>query len=246
MQLAAASAPASRWATEPTQVWVCVSQIDWTHSALLVHGPSPTAKPHALVFGSHTDERQTRCPTATEQVATVVGVPGSWVPFVSLASHVPLPPGGALHHCEDRQSASVVQADVQRPLVVSQTLPMCPAQSALVEHLPHVPTIEPVRKQKGSSIVPQGSVAVLPKSPLHVTQVDELVLHTGSSLGHVAEVVHWTHVSVAVLQVCVAPEHCELRRHATHSPWFAPVVAQIVERHSTAPSAPVQGPSPFA
>jgi orotate phosphoribosyltransferase-like protein len=65
-------------------------------------------------------------PTASEQVATVVGVDGSGLPLTSLASHIPRLPGAALHHWEERQSASVLHSAVQSPLVVSQFLPECP------------------------------------------------------------------------------------------------------------------------
>jgi hypothetical protein len=42
-----------------------------------------------------------------EQVATVAGIDGNGVPLTSLAVHIPRAPGAALHHCEDRQSASL-------------------------------------------------------------------------------------------------------------------------------------------
>jgi hypothetical protein len=93
------------------------------HSALFVHGPSPTAKPHWFVLGSHTVEMQTRIPTAVVQVDTVVGVDGSVVPLASLATHIPRAGATALHHCDELQSASVAHSFVQRPLVVSQRSP---------------------------------------------------------------------------------------------------------------------------
>jgi hypothetical protein len=229
-----------------TQVWVVASHVPWMHWALRVHGPSPTAKPHSLLFMSHAPDTQTRCPTAVVQAATLAGIVGSDCPFFSFASHVPEPPGAASHHCDERHSESVWQWAVQRPLVVSQTVPSCPLQSAFSVHLPHVPARDPVRKQKGALIDPQGSAAVLPKSPSQKTQVEDVTSQTGRALPQSVELTHWTHALVFVSQVGVAPEHCELTRQATQSPWFDPAIAQIVERQSVAPSAAVHGPSPFA
>jgi len=216
------------------------------HSALVVHGPSPTAKPHWLVFASHTVEMHTRIPTVAVQVATVVGVVGSVVPFASFATHMPRAPGAALHHWEDMQSASVAQVEVQRPLVVSQMSPVCPAQSELIPHLPHVPVVLPDRKQKGSPDVGQASVAVLPLSPLQVAHADDAGLQTGSAVGHIADVVHCAHALVVRLQLGVALGHCESITHASQRPLFTPVVAQMFERQTALPFVPVHGPSPFA
>jgi hypothetical protein len=66
--------------------------------------------------------------------------------------------------------------------------------SAFVVHLPHSPGVAPDSKQNGSAIVPQGSAALEPKSPSQDTHFESGTLHTGVSLGHRAEVVHWTHV----------------------------------------------------
>jgi hypothetical protein len=87
---------------------------------------------------------------------------------------------------------------------------------------------------------------VLPKSPLQGTQVDDVVLHTGSVLGQLEDAVHWTQVPEVVLQTGVPPEHCVLVKHATHSPLPASVASQSVDRQSVAPSAAVHGPSPLA
>ena len=53
------------------------------------------------------------------------------------------------------------------------------------------------------------------------------------------------HLFVVASQIGALPMHCELSVHCSQSPMFGPVVAQIVERHTAAPFAPEQGPSPF-
>jgi tagatose-1,6-bisphosphate aldolase non-catalytic subunit AgaZ/GatZ len=63
---------------------------------------------------------------------------------------------------------------------------------------------------------------------------------------HCVESVHWTQVLVVMLQYGVGAEHCESMVQASQLPWLGPVVAQIVDRHTTSPSVPVQGPSPLA
>jgi hypothetical protein len=87
--------------------------------------------------GSHAPERQTRIPTAGEQVDTVLGVDGSGVPFASFGWHMPAPPDGASHHfVGDMQSVSTVQAVVHVPLVVSH-VGWSLSQSADVRHPTH-------------------------------------------------------------------------------------------------------------
>lgn len=125
-------------------------------------------------------------------------------------------------------------------------LPKCPTHWALAVHFPHCPAPLPDKVQNGSPIDPQASVAVEPKSPLHMKHVDEDVSHTGSALGQSDAEVHWTQAWVTVLQDGVAPEHCVSDVHATQRPGFDPVTTQRVDRQSTAPFATVQGPSPMA
>lgn len=79
-----------------------------------------------------------------------------------------------------------------------------------------------------------------------IVQRPVVVLQTGSSLGQVADVVHWTQVPVDVLHTGVDPEQLALDRQATQSPDSGPLVEQRVERQSAVPSVAVQGPSPFA
>jgi hypothetical protein len=229
-----------------THVSVFGSQVPTLHSALLVQGPSPTAKPQALVFVSQTLDTHTRLPTVTSHVATLDGVIGSDLPLTSLASHMPRVPPVALHHWDDRQSESEAHSDVQSPLVVSQRWPECPAHSAFVPHLPHCPAIAPERKQKGSAIVPHDSDVAAPKSPSQATHVEVGTSHTGSSLGHLAELVHWTQAFVVALQAGVAPEHCEFIVQATQRFSFGPVVAQMADRQSVVPSDESHGPSLLA
>jgi hypothetical protein len=71
------------------------------------------------------------------------------------------------------------------------------------------------------------------------------VLHDGTSDGHIADVVHSMQV-LDVLQTGVPVGHWELITQASQRPWFWPLVAHTMDRHTLAPSAPVQGPSPFA
>jgi hypothetical protein len=74
----------------------------------------------------------------------------------------------------------------------------------------------------GAKVDEQGSVTLVPLSPLQTTHVSVVPSQTGSAAGHVPEATHCSHL-----------------------PAFGPVVAQIVERHTTVPSPAVQGPSPF-
>ena len=129
---------------------------------------------------------------------------------------------------------------------MSQTVPVWPWQSAFVMHFPHWPAIEPARKQKGCVVVPHGSVAVLPLSPLQGTQVSDAVSQSGVEPEHCDESVHWKQVLVVALQCGAVPGHCESITQATQLPELVPVVAQIVERHTVSPLLPVQGPSPLA
>jgi hypothetical protein len=119
--------------------------------AVPLHGPSPLAKPHLLSVGSHAPEMQTRAPTVSLQVATVAGEAGSGVPFASLGTQEPEPPVAALHHWLEAQSPSTLHARPQAPEGASQIGPSgCPAQSALLVHLPHCPAAVPLVVQKGA------------------------------------------------------------------------------------------------
>jgi hypothetical protein len=206
------------------------------------------ARPHLLSLVSQTPDLQTRVPTAGVQVATVVGVDGSAVPLSSLATQLPLPPLGALHHCLlASQSASVWQAVPQAPLVGSQIGPPAwPVQSALVLHLPQLPALEPVPTQNGAE-VPQAALADEPESPLQATQVSLVESQTGvlpvQAVALVAE--HCTQVLVVASQAGVGLEQSASVLHASHLPLFGPVVAQWVERHTVAPFIAVQLPSPL-
>jgi hypothetical protein len=117
----------------------------------------------------------------------------------------------------------------------------------LVAHLPHWPAIDvPVRKQKGLVAVGQGSVEALPLSPLQATQVDVLVLQIGVAPLHCELLVHWTQLPVLVLQTGIAPEQSESIAHPTHTPVVAPVLPHFCERQTESPLPELQGPSPLA
>src|SRR5262249_23164401 len=124
-----------------------------------------------LSLGSHTPDWQTRIPTLPMHVETVEGVVGSGVPFASFGWHMPGAGATASHHWVALQSVSLKQPETQSPVVVLHTLPVWPAQSALVVHLPHAPAIGPERKQNGEP-AGHGSCVVLPLSPVHATQVE--------------------------------------------------------------------------
>src|SRR4051794_15890562 len=102
----------------------------------------------------------TRAPTASEHFATSEGVDGSGVPLSSLGTHIPVPPTGPLHQSLVGQSASSWHPVMQSPVVVSQVMPVWPAQSASTAHRPHSPAIDPVRKQNGSAVVSHGALPV--------------------------------------------------------------------------------------
>ena len=153
----------------------------------------------------------------------------------------------SLHQLPVGQSVSVRQPLMHSPVVVLQMLPVWPAQSALVMHMPHSPMFVPERKQKGwlgpsshASEVPE------PMSPLQGTQVEEVVSQTGVMPEHIAEEVHCTQVLVVVLQVGAELGHCESIRQATQLPALVPEVAQMFDRHTVSPLLSVHGPSPLA
>jgi len=104
----------------------------------------------------------------------------------------------------------------------------------------------PPRKHSGSLAVPHASFVPEPKSPSHGAQVEVAGSQTGVAPAHAALLVHCTQVLVVVLQTGVAPEHWESMMHPAQVPAVGPVVAQIPDRHTAAPSAPVHGPSPLA
>jgi hypothetical protein len=89
---------------------------------------------------------------------------------------------------------------------------------ASLVHLPQAPV---VRLQVGAVVEEQGSVVVVPLSPLHATHPSLVASHTG-----------------------VFPEHAALDVHCTHLPASAPV-PHCVERQTIEPSTGVHGPSPF-
>src|ERR1700733_12500962 len=114
---------------------------------------------------SQTPEMHTRMPTVGVQVDTLTGIDGSGVPFGSFASHWPMPPAGALHHCELLHSESTVHPLVQSPVLVLHTSPIWPWQSVSFVHMPHCPIFGPARKQNGAPMVEHGSCVLPPKSP---------------------------------------------------------------------------------
>jgi hypothetical protein len=103
---------------------------------------------------------------------------------------------------------------------VSHDLPACwpLAQSASVVQRPQAP----VAVHSGFAAVGHASVAFEPLSPLHAAHALAVASQTG-----------------------VVPLHVEESAHASQSPAFAPVVAQIFDRHTVAPFEAVHGPSPF-
>jgi hypothetical protein len=119
-------------------------------------------------------------------------------------------------------SASFEHLGPHEPLVGLQNGPPCvavpPVQSPSTVHLPHPPDGE----HHGLPVVGQSSVPVVPLSPLHGEHAFVCVSQTGFAAGHV-----------------------ELATHSSHFPVFGPVVAQMVERQTMPPFAPVHGPSPF-
>jgi hypothetical protein len=106
--------------------------------------------------------------------------------------------------------------------------------------------MEPARKQKGFVAVGQGSVEVVPLSPLQATQVFVLVLQTGVLPPHCEELVHWTQVPLLVLQKGIAPEQSESMVQPTHTPAVGPVLPHFCERQTVSPLLESQGPSPLA
>jgi hypothetical protein len=156
------------------------------------------------------------------------------------------------HTCpliEPPQSESCVQPGPHTPVVMLQMGPAgSVVQSELVSHLPQLPMVGPLVKQCGALCWAQGSLVVAPRSPSQGTQVELVASHTGVPAVHalVFVALHWTQVFVVVLQAGLAPEHWLSMMHATQRPWFEPLVAQTVDRHTTSPFDPVQGPSPLA
>lgn len=165
---------------------------------------------------------------------------GSGVPFGVFAVHEP-----ALHHCVEAQSVSSVHVLPHAPDVTLQIVPAwLPVQSPLLVHFVHAP----LAAQYGLPAVGHANVAPVPLSPLHAVHVLAVVLQSGVTPTHAVAFVpvHCTQVLVVVLHAGVTPEQFASPLQRSHLPVFGPVVAQMIERHTTPPFAPVHGPSPFA
>jgi hypothetical protein len=222
-----------------------VAQIVERHTVdpfAIVQGPSPFLNPHPLSFVSQTPDTHARPPIVMSQVP-----PGTGMPFGTFGSQTAVCPATRLlHQSPALQSESLLQPFPHTPVVVSQNGPawVPVVQSLLVMHLPHAP----VGEHHWLIVSVQASLAPDPKSPLQATHVSDPESHTGvlpvqspASVG-----VHATQLFLFGSHTGVLPEHCESITHASHSPWFVPLVAQMLERHTVAPLVPSQGPSPFA
>jgi hypothetical protein len=184
-------------------------------------GPVPEVHaPPPLAYPQSLSASHTPATHARSPRGVVHVPPGTGLPFCTRGWQRPAAVT-LLHQLPVPHSASVVQVFPHAPEARLQKGPACVpvVQSVSAVQVPQVP----LAPQKGSALVGHASVVLAPSSPLQTTHVFDVPSQTG----------------VAVAQVA-------LETQASHLPAFGPVVAQIVDRHTTGPVEDVHVGSPLA